>query len=371
MENYIKVPVAISGSVALNLGAKMLYGAVAALCNNKGFCWANNAYLAKTLGVTTRSITRYLAQLRDAGLVCWTGADQDNYWARRQIRVLEPQNDDTETQQSHEMDERSYSPDESSYSPDESSYSPDESSYGKGDFSYGADESSYSSDESSYRPDESSYSPDESSYGKGDFSYGADESSSKKGDFSYSPDESSSKKGDFSYSSDERSYSPDERSYTMDESGQGIPESKTGIPRNDHGIPESGTGIPGNDHGIPESKTGIPKSGQDMAASVHPARGRKPKSAMEQVDWWLNVAYGHWSMQERKLVSQTMEEFLVHRKMKGCPIGRGRTLATLCDRVADLGEDNPRAMADVLVWAMLNGWKNLFSIRNRDEMDRR
>ena len=92
---------------------------------------------------------------------------------------------------------------------------------------------------------------------------------------------------------------------------------------------------------------------------------------MEQVDWWLKAAYGHWSMQERKLVSQTMEEFLVHRKMKGCPIGRGRTLATLCDRVADLGEDNPRAMADVLVWAMLNGWKNLFSIRNRDEMDRR
>jgi len=199
----------------------------------------------------------------------------------------------------------------------------------------------------------------------------------------------------------------------MDESGQGIPESKTGIRRNDHGIPESGTGIrrndhgiprndhgipesetgirrndqgipesgtgirrndygiPRNDHGIPESGTGIPKSGQDMAASVHPARGRKPKSAMEQVDWWLKVAYGHWSMQERKLVSQTMEEFLVHRKMKGCPIGRGRTLATLCDRVADLGEDNPRAMADVLVWAMLNGWKNLFSIRNRDEMDRR
>lgn len=306
MENYLKVPVAISGNTALNLGAKMLYGAVAALCNNKGFCWANNSYLAKILGVTTRSITRYLAQLRDAGLVCWTGADQENYWARRQIRVIEPQIDPTQE-----------------------------------------DAPVMESDAEQVRSE-------------GGQEYAVDEQVSS---------------GDV-----------DERSYAMAESDHGVAKSSQSVADSDQDSPKSETGIRRNDHGIPESGEGIrksdqdsPKSGQDVVKSVHtsgkPAAGwgtgRKPKSAMEQVELWLKDAYSHWSPQERKLVAQTMEEFLAHRKMKGCPIGRGRTLATLCDRVADLGEDNPRSMADVLVWTMLNGWKNLFSIRNRDEMDRR
>lgn len=343
MENYIKVPVAISGNTALNLGAKMLYGAVAALCNNKGFCWANNSYLAKTLGVTTRSITRYLAQLRDAGLVYWTGADQENCWVRRQIRVVEPEQEDAPVMESDAELASSGDGDESSYTAAETSYNLSESSSKQGEISSGVSESSYS---------------------VSGISSGVSETSTRNTEISYRPSESSSKTDGNSYAVSEASYRVDGNSYRPSESSSGTTETS-------YTLSETSSTMAASDHGIPKSETGIPKSGQDMAASVHPASGRKPKSAKEQVDLWLKEAYPHWAYQERKLVSQTMEEFLAHRKLKGCPIGRGRTLATLCDRVAELGEDNPRTMADVLVWAMLNGWKNLFSIRNRDEMDRR
>ncbi len=43
----------------------LLYGEISALCNNKGYCWASNAYFAEKLKTTERTIIRYINKLVD------------------------------------------------------------------------------------------------------------------------------------------------------------------------------------------------------------------------------------------------------------------------------------------------------------------
>lgn len=43
----------------------LLYGEISALCNNKGYCWASNAYFAEKFKTTERTIIRYINKLVD------------------------------------------------------------------------------------------------------------------------------------------------------------------------------------------------------------------------------------------------------------------------------------------------------------------
>ncbi len=49
--------------------AKLLYGEITALCNLKGFCWANNSYFANLYGVSKTSISKWVKQLIDGGYI--------------------------------------------------------------------------------------------------------------------------------------------------------------------------------------------------------------------------------------------------------------------------------------------------------------
>ena len=51
----------------LPANAKLLYGEITALCNSEGYCWASNEYFAKLFGWATKSVTRLVSALRDAG----------------------------------------------------------------------------------------------------------------------------------------------------------------------------------------------------------------------------------------------------------------------------------------------------------------
>lgn len=53
----------------LTLLARFLYGEITALCNEKGFCWANNRYFAELYEVSIKTISTSINQLKELGYI--------------------------------------------------------------------------------------------------------------------------------------------------------------------------------------------------------------------------------------------------------------------------------------------------------------
>ena len=66
---FVIIPQTLRNDDSLSLNAKLLYGDIVALANDKGYCFASNAALADRLRLTERSISRLLAALEEAGLL--------------------------------------------------------------------------------------------------------------------------------------------------------------------------------------------------------------------------------------------------------------------------------------------------------------
>jgi len=69
METYVKIPDWMMSRKQLSPAAKLLYGLLMSLCQSRGYCWATNGALADRMGMSTRSMTRLLGELREHGLV--------------------------------------------------------------------------------------------------------------------------------------------------------------------------------------------------------------------------------------------------------------------------------------------------------------
>jgi hypothetical protein len=70
MPNYYAIiPAHIRYDKELTANAKLLYGEITALANEKGFCWASNEYFAELYSVSTRSITTWIGQLAKKGYI--------------------------------------------------------------------------------------------------------------------------------------------------------------------------------------------------------------------------------------------------------------------------------------------------------------
>lgn len=67
MNNYFAIiPAAVRYDDRLTANAKLLYGEITALTNDKGYCWANNKYFADLYKTDPRTIRRWLEQLKES-----------------------------------------------------------------------------------------------------------------------------------------------------------------------------------------------------------------------------------------------------------------------------------------------------------------
>lgn len=66
---YAIIPANVRYDKDLAPNAKLLYGEITALCNEKGYCWASNQYFAELYNVSDRTIKNWISQLTDKGYI--------------------------------------------------------------------------------------------------------------------------------------------------------------------------------------------------------------------------------------------------------------------------------------------------------------
>lgn len=66
---YAIIPANVRYDKDLVPNAKLLYGEITALCNEKGYCWATNQHFAELYNVSDRTIKNWISQLVDKGYI--------------------------------------------------------------------------------------------------------------------------------------------------------------------------------------------------------------------------------------------------------------------------------------------------------------
>ena len=66
---YAVVPAEVRYDPELKPNAKLLYGELTALCNDKGYCWATNEYFAELYGLSSGTVSRLISQLEKKGYI--------------------------------------------------------------------------------------------------------------------------------------------------------------------------------------------------------------------------------------------------------------------------------------------------------------
>ena len=84
---YAVIPADVRYDEDLPANAKLLYGEITALCNERGYCWASNSYFAKLYKVSVRTVQTWINALEKKGYIKRVNVwDKDNHVEKRIIR---------------------------------------------------------------------------------------------------------------------------------------------------------------------------------------------------------------------------------------------------------------------------------------------
>lgn len=85
---YAIIPANVRYDKDITPNAKLLYGEITALCNEKGFCWASNSYFAELYEVTPQAISKWINALLKKGYIKVDMIRQGKEIVQRNISIV-------------------------------------------------------------------------------------------------------------------------------------------------------------------------------------------------------------------------------------------------------------------------------------------